>query len=227
MSRYSSALEAHMARRRHLFIGAISVAAVGFVGFLLWLFLPHAATGQVRTISWAYTIHLRERTVTNSEGWAESVPWPSTSLELPREPGAWNVRCTWTFRRMQSYDCHCTTNSDGFTDCDTCQRAIYDDYCRYIHYTWPVIQTKRTGAVDTHEVFWPDLMAKGSLQRCDRLEKYLVRLESVEEGSQDFWDYEPAAYEDYFRFQLRDPWALKVNHAGMVWPQRLLTAEAP
>ena len=150
-------------------------------------------------------------------------------------------------QRRESYQCrprqcncsnNCVTQSNGYSRCtkscstcyDTCYREVhdtcykqcpvYEDWCTYKYYEWPVISEKQDGG-DAHEVRWPPMKKTGPHQRIDRHERYLVKFKRDE----DVWKLKPKSLKDFKKYTRGHYWRIKTNRAGMVWPLHRLEAE--
>ncbi len=131
----------------------VAAAAVGLIGFVIWLFIPHDVDAQVASTRWAYTIELRERHTYAGEGWGR--PGGKGYYSEP----AFNEDCHSKYYgdencnpyqcnpHQVSYTCNCTSyqcscstscrdNGNGFStcsqscstcqSCQTCYRTEYD-----------------------------------------------------------------------------------------------------
>lgn len=236
--------------KRKLLIGLAIAAGIGALTWLLiWLFLPHEVSATVSYTEWRYKEELRQRVTKHDEGWRSSMPSSSFNESCHRrQRGTEKCNPHKCNAHSESYDCRphecnctnqCTSQNNGYSKCervcstcyDTCTKTVYDtcyddcpvyeDWCSYDYYEWPIIQEKTTMGYD-HKVYWPGLKETGPHQRIDKYQDYRVKFER----KPDTWEYSPKNLYDYKRFTQKDPWLIKVNRAGMVWPLRKLPLEA-
>lgn len=236
-------------KRKVIIGGSIAVGIGALIWFLLWLFLPRIVSAQVEGINWAYSVELRQRVTKQDEGWRSSMPAGSFDESCHRRQRGTEQcnphRCN---ERRESYQCRphdcnctnqCTSQNNGYSRCervcstcyDTCERTVhdtcydrcpvYEDWCSYSYYEWPVIKQKGSSGSD-HKVWWPEMQMTGPHQRIDKHENYRVNFTRDVKR----WKYEPRGLGDFKRFVPKESWSIKVNRAGMVWPQHRLTPEA-
>ncbi|NIT79603.1 MAG: hypothetical protein GWN58_33135 [Anaerolineae bacterium] len=236
-------------KRKVYIAGSIAVGLGALTWLLLWLFLPKEVHASVSYTEWRYKEELRQRVTKSGEGWRSSMPSSSFDESCHRRQRG-TERCNphKCNPRQVDYQCRphecnctnrCTPQANGYSKCervcstcyDTCTKTeyetcydqcpVYEDWCSYKYYEWPIIKEKVTMGYD-HKVYWPGLKKTGPNQRIDRYQDYKVKFER----KPDRWEYEPRNLHDYRRFKQKDPWLIKVNRAGMVWPQRKLPLEA-
>jgi hypothetical protein len=236
--------------KRKLIIGGSVAAGLGALTWLLlWLFLPHHVNVTVDKIAWHYSVELRQRTTKSGEGWRSNMPSSSFDESCHRkQKGTEDCNPYECNHRTESYQCRphqcncsttCTSQANGYSKCskscstcydsctrqkhDTCYRQcpVYADWCSYKYYEWPVIKQAGSSG-DNHKVWWPKMEKTGPHQRIDKHQRYKVHFTDGKER----WKYTPKGLGDFKRFTTKDPWVIKVNRAGMVWPQRKLPLEA-
>jgi len=236
--------------QRKVYIGGGIAAGVGaFTWLMLWLFLPKEVNATVSYTEWRYKEELRQRVTKNGEGWRSGMPSSSFDESChSRQRGTeqcnpHNCNAHQVEYQCRPHECNCsnrcTTQSNGYSRCervcstcyDTCTKTeydtcydecpVYEDWCTYKYYEWPIIKEKVTMGYD-HKVHWANLKKTGPNQRIDRHQNYRVKFER----KPDQWEYKPKNLGDYKRFKRKDPWLIEVNRAGMVWPQRKLPLEA-
>jgi hypothetical protein len=132
--------------------------------------------------------------------------------------------CTDNGNGTESCSESCTQTCDEC--CDTCTREVcrtcydqcpvYDDWCSYDWYDWPVVNHATTSGADLN-VYAPALQARGSDQRLIETTRFDVRFTADE----DEWSYRPSNVADFRRFSPAR-WRIKVNRAGQVQPLRRL-----
>lgn len=236
-------------QRKLIIGGSIAAGAGALTWFLLWMFLPKEVSATVSKIAWHYSVELRQRVTKHDEGWRSSMPSSSFNESCHRrQKGTERCNPYSCNERRVSYNCsphdcnctnQCTNQNNGYSRCervcstcyDTCYRTehdtcyhqcpVYEDWCSYDYYEWPVIKQKGSNG-DDHKVWWPEMKMTGPHQRIDKHESYEVHFAK----GNDHWEYTPQSLGDFKRFIQKTPWRIKVNRAGMVWPLNPLTPEA-
>lgn len=139
-----------------------------------------------------------------------------------------------------SYECNChedcSDNGNGFEtcteSCSTCQRCntcsrevcstcydqcpVYDQWCSYDWYDWPVVD-QATSSGDDLNVYAPSLQAQGPDQRLIGSPTFDVTF-GTPDGT---WIHHPSTTQEFRRFT-PGQWHVKVNRAGQIWPLRRL-----
>ena len=97
-------------------------------------------------------------------------------------------------------------------ECSTCydQCPVYAEWCSYHYYQWDQISQART-AGNGHGAVWPDLSARGPLQRILSTELYTVRFTDTRSHRAWVRDYSFSAYE---RFNMGQHWNAEWTRAG-------------
>jgi len=210
-----------------------------------WLFGTKEESASVSDISWTYTINLQQRTLRHGSDW-EPIRSDAFNVSCDRRyygdrdcnphncrPHQVSYSCNC---RSEQCNCHttCRDQGNGFSrcsescstcsKCETCYRTEYDtcydscpvykDHCDYDYYDWPTINTKVTSGA-AHNETWPVLEARPIDQRLVKTEKYEVVFKNGVEN----WKYTPKSLGEFRYFVTGVTWKLKVNRAGMVWPQ--------
>lgn len=230
-------------RRSRFGIALLVVAIALFVGSAIWVFVPHHVVAMVSRATWKHESFLHERRVAHESGWGQPSGAFNAHCErrFKQNEDCHPHDCRPHQERYQcgSHDCNCrnscTSNKNGFSNCsttcstcadycsrtvyDTCydQCPVYDDWCEYDRYVWPVIDQQSIGG-EGAVTSWPPLEARGELQRLERTGAYSVTFAS-DGYRQDTWSIRPPSLDEYLRYRVGAKWELKVNHAGQVWPQ--------
>jgi hypothetical protein len=234
-------------KRLILTCAAIAVGALLLAWFLIWLLRPYKAETAVESVAWSTRTELRRRTLFSGSGWRDEARSDAFNFSCQeRQRGTRDCDpydCSYVTQvecRCRDVNCRvdrssCEDEGNGYQscdeicdqDCDTCDQKVektcykrcpvYDDWCSYDYYEWPVIRTE-TASGQGHDVLWPPLSADGPYERIERSAEYTVRFAA--DGKT--WTYHPSSLEDYRRFAPGARWLIKANRAGMVWPQHPL-----
>jgi len=227
---------------------SIAGVLVALTWLLFWLLLPREVNATVNRVHWETSTVLRQRVTRSGEGWGYPGGAFDTSCHR-RQRGTERCRPYKCNPREETYNCRphkcncsttCTTQKNGYSKCrkscstcyDRCSRTVYEtcyhqcpvygNWCTYKYYEWPVIQRKRAQGED-HKVFWPKLESSGPLQRVEHTQAYAVFFRK----KANTWGHKPRSLAEFKTFTPGDPWLIKVNRAGQVWPLKRLTAEVP
>jgi len=234
--------------KRNVIIAAAVAAGLGALTWLLlYLFIPKEVHAKVDRIHWQTTTVLKQRVTKRGEGWNYPAGAFDTSCHR-RQRGTENCHPYNCNPRQESYNCRphecnctnqCTSQNNGYSRCervcstcyDTCYRTkyetcyqqcpVYDDWCTYKYYEWPVIKKEQAQGRD-HKVYWPEIAKTGQHQRIEKSQTYEVCFRR----DQDLWTHHPKSLDRYKKYTQNDPWLIKVNRAGQIWPLQRLTAEA-
>jgi hypothetical protein len=223
-------------------IGGISA----FVWLMIFFFGKHEDTATINNIAWHYTVELEQRETRHAEDWEMNVRSGAFNKSCySKYYGTEDCNPHDCNPHSASYDCNpyecnchesCTDLDNGFSSCttscstcyQTCERTeydtcydqcdVYEDWCSYDYYEWPVIATKKTHG-DTHEVYWPDLEADTTLnQRLQKRQAYQV----VFNGTEEQWTLKPSSLGEFKLYTPGDRWLIDYNRAGMIWPKQKL-----
>lgn len=182
---------------------AIALGVGSLLWFTVWMATPRNVDTTVHDISWMHITHLRQREIRHNAEWY----WQSKK-GFYKEP-VFNQVCTRRYHYTNTYVCGSYTMSCG-KDCTTtvyiyCHDDIYDDWCNYDYFEWPVVDTKQLFG-NTHEVSWGTFQP-GPLQRVQNIANYEVNFST----SDDEFQYKPDGLVDYRRFTPGDHWTLTVG----------------
>lgn len=110
----------------------------------------------------------------------------------------------------------CTKSCNTCSNCDTCTRTkfdtcweqcpVYEDWCNYDYYEWPIQETKNMSGTN-HNVQWPNIVVTGSTQKIEKTEDYIINFST----SNDMYQYNPKTVTDFMRFGIGDTWRLHVG----------------
>jgi hypothetical protein len=232
-----------------LFVIGGGLAGLLFIGFMLWLFLPSEKEVIVQALYWKHTITLEQRNTLHAEDWRSDMDSTAFNtrcenrLKTHENCHPHNCNPHSVDHQCNPHNCeceeNCPENENGYAECtttcntcydncpeieyDTCydQCPVYEDWCSYDYYKWIPIKTEYRDGTD-HNESWPNLTAQGETERLRNATEYLVTFTR----EQAEWKYSPKTLEEFRRYYLGDPWTIKVNHAGQVWPVEKLTAES-
>jgi hypothetical protein len=98
-------------------------------------------------------------------------------------------------------------------ECDTCydQCPVYAEWCQYRYHQWDDMQHLRTAGSGRDGVVWPDLEARGPLQRVMEAEEYRVRFTDTK--SDRVWN-RTYSFAQYERFDVGQMWDVEWTRAG-------------
>ena len=225
-------------------IGGIALV----VGLLLWIFMPYEVNAEVTGIHWEHTVNLEQRFLKHGNDWDGNMPSDAHNVKCVTKFKEYE-RCNPhdCNPHQVSYDCRphdcncresCSPSGNGYASCtttcstcydtwyrteyDTCydQCPVYDEWCSFDYHEWDVIKTNVVGGT-THEEHWPDFPTNGrSDLRNTHKGEYEVKFYSQEKDKT--WDYKPDDLEEFRKYNTGAPWLIKVNRAGLVWPQNEL-----
>ncbi|PIR93584.1 hypothetical protein COT97_05860 [Candidatus Falkowbacteria bacterium CG10_big_fil_rev_8_21_14_0_10_39_11] len=235
---------------RYLLIVGLPVILIAtFVWLMIFLFAKYDENAIVINISWWRTSAIDQRFVESDENWDDNMPAGAFNVDcdsqqrgtedcnphgcdpFPCNPEPCN--CKWVKTNK------CTDLETGFEECDeeeqceecftdTCYKTcydqcpVYDDWCSYDYHVWREIQRETTRGND-HNEYWHDLQPNGELQRMTQTSGYEVNF-SVNEKE---YSYEPEDSVDFARFNIGEPWQIRVNRVGSVEPVTRLMSEEP
>jgi hypothetical protein len=233
--------------KRKVIIGGCAVVGLaGLTWLLLYLFVPREVHAMVDRIGWKTETVLKQRVTRSGEGWGYPAGAFDTNCHR-RQRGTERCRPYKCNQRQESYNCRphqcncstqCTTQKNGYSKCrkvcstcydkcsrtvyDTCyhQCPVYDDWCTYKYYEWVVIHRKVASGRD-HKVYWPKIPMTEPHQRIENSQRYEVCFRR----ERDLWTHHPKTLAKYKKYAQNDPWLIKVNRAGQVWPLQKVTAE--
>lgn len=216
------------------------------IGLITFLVMPWEVDARVTSIAWVFTSDLHQKTLEHAEGWGHRSDAFNVScnqkLKTHRDcnphqcnPYSESYECN-----CSSHSCDCTTtcrnNKNGFStcsehcgtcrSCDTCTRTayrtcyercpVYDDWCTYDYYDWPITRTLTTTG-NAHDEHWPDLEASGPDQRVDKRSGFTVEFADAKHVS-DPWSYSPSDMLEFKLFDSNARWHIEVNRLGHVTP---------
>ncbi|MBU1028861.1 hypothetical protein KKE28_01515 [Patescibacteria group bacterium] len=123
--------------------------------------------------------------------------------------------CDTCYNTCSRRECDTCYNTCSRRECDTCydQCPVYEEWCSYNFYEWPVVDQASTSGSDLN-VSPPTLTAHGLDQRLDQSERYEV---NFDDGS-NTWTHRPENLSDFSRFPPTTRWRIKTNRTGRVWP---------
>jgi len=230
-------------------IAAVTVM-VTWLGY--WLFVPMEVDAKVTQVSWEYTKHLKQRETHHGSDWEDSRPSSHFNDQCEtRQRGTENCHPYNCNPRQQSSSCRphecncsnvCTDQGNGYSSCtqscstcydtcyetvyDTCyeQCPVYDEWCEYDYYTWPIIQTEVSSGVNNHDMKWPILETSQEHQKIESISKYGVKFQDTEDSGEK-WDHSPETADEFITYLTGDYWKIKVNRAGMVKPMHKIRVE--
>lgn len=186
-------------------VGSLAALGVGaFIWFVVWMATPRHVNVEVDSISWMHITHLRQREVRHKAGW-----YRQSNKGFYNEP-VFNQTCERRFHYTETYVCGSYQVSCG-SSCSTtvyvyCNRDVYDDWCSYDYYEWPVKDTQQLLGF-THETSWGTFTLEGSYQRLQHIASYEVNFKSED----DSFQYKPDSLDDFKRFFKGDRWQLTVG----------------
>jgi hypothetical protein len=192
------------ARPRTTTLGALIAAGAGaFLWFVVWVATPRYVDVTIHDISWMHITHLREREIRHSAEW-----YHQSTKGFYKEP-VFNQSCTRRYHYTNTYVCGSYTVSCG-DNCSTtvyiyCSDDVYDDWCSYDYYEWPVRDTQQLIGW-THDTQWGEFNLKEN-QRQQKIASYEVNFTS----SDDSWQYKPSTLNDFRRFFKGEHWRLTVG----------------
>jgi hypothetical protein len=236
-----------MSNVQKVLLGLGGIALItGIVCLCIFLFAKHEDTAVVQSISWQYTVNLEQRETRHGEGWEMNAPYGAFDKRCrskfygTEDCNPYDCNPHDEPYDCNPYDCNCQEKCEdlgnGFSSCDdycstcyeTCYETVYDtcyeqcdvyeNWCTYSYYEWPVIATQTTNGTD-HEVHWPNLKADPALhQRLKKREQYEV----IFVGSKNTWTLEPSNLGEFKLYSTDDRWLVDYNRAGKVWPKQKL-----
>lgn len=216
-----------------------TLGAAALLSLLIWLLVPHQKHAKVQSTHWTHTVKIRQRTTVHDNGWGSPAGAFNVSCDR-RKKGTENCHahdCRPHTVRYESgsHECNCRQScsggKNGYSSCsevcddcpdystrteyDTCydQCDVYDDWCEYDEYKWPVVATP-THEGDDQSCTWPSV-AITDTQRAEQVASYDVVFAYDDKTA----TYHPSSVDDYRRFTVGVPWLIKVNIARMVYPQ--------
>lgn len=185
-------------------IGSLIALGVGaLLWFIVWMAVPRNIVAYVSDISWMHMTHLRQRETRHNEEW-----YRQSTKGYYQEP-VFNQTCERRYHYTHTYVCGSYRISCG-ENCTTtqyiyCSDPVYDDWCSYDYYEWPVVHTKQILGYD-HNTYWETYDLKEN-QRMQMIASYEVNFQT----SDDHFQYKPSSTDDYKRFTTGDKWQLTVG----------------
>lgn len=218
----------------------------GLAKLVHFLVTPWEERVTVASIAWEFKSDLHQKTLEHGEDWGHPYNAFNVScdrrLKTHRDcnpyqcnPYTESYECNCT-----SHECNCTTScrdkKNGFSECrercstcrscSTCTRTayrtcyercpVYDDWCSYDYYDWPVVKSLTTNGI-AHDERWPALEASGQDQRLDKTARFDVNF-AREQGEAKTWAYSPKDMLEFKLFDTGAKWHIEVNHMGSVTP---------
>lgn len=133
----------------------------------------------------------------------------------------------------------CTTKCSTCRSCSTCSRTVYDtcerhdtcyktvydtcydscpvydQWCQYDFYTWPLFKTLRNDGNNKDPIF-PEFVAPDQeTYRTEHVEKYLVEFTETKKKEPQTFQYDPKTLVQYRKFTIGDSWDLKKGVFGV------------
>lgn len=183
----------------------ISLGVGSLIWFTIWMATPRNIDVIVHDISWMHITNLRQRETRHNAEW-----YHQATKGFYQEP-VFNQTCEQRYHYTDTYVCGSYQVSCGSNCSSTvyvyCSRDVYDSWCKYDYYEWPVIDTKQLIG-SGHDVEWGEYRPDGPTQRVQKIASYEVNFESEE---RDEFQYRPSTLEDYRRFTTGDRWRLTVG----------------
>ena len=232
---------------KHKWKFAIGAAVVGLLTWLIiYIFVPRTVETKVVSARWEHQIDLRQRTLMSGSGWRGEFRGDAFNVSChSRQRGTRDCNrhaCGTRSERYVcgTYQCNCTTsctpNGNGYSTCrKTCSRCnryctrqvtrycydqcpVYDDWCTYNYYDWPIIDTEKlSGPCTDQQRPWPTLKPRRRHQRIDKHERFPVTFQELK--GNDTWTYHADSVIDCRTYVVGKKWKLRVNRAGKVEPK--------
>jgi len=163
---------------------------------------------QVVHTCWVASTYLKVKTLRHDSGWGK--PWGS---------GNFNVKCE--RRHKGTEDCHCYRDTNGWEVCSTCD--VYDDWCEWDYYAWPIMDTKEKRGDPDEKPDWILIPYEPPDQRVEMELEFEVLFKS-EEGSNR--PYLAPSLAELREYTVHEWWEVGINRVGKFVPIQLLTGES-
>jgi len=239
-------------RKNQVVAVAVTIATLASVWFGYWLLVPREVDAKISQISWEYTKHLKQRETHHGSGWEDEMPSShfndscETRQHGTEDCNAHDCNPHQVGHSCNAHDCNCSTQctdqGNGYSQCsescstcydtcyeteyDTCydQCDVYEEWCEYDYYTWPIIKTETASGVNNHDMKWPALEKTGENQKIDSISRFEVKFQDIKDDTER-WDLHPKDANEFTLYTAGDHWKIKVNRAGMIWPLSKIRAE--